>query len=265
MTKKDGKLEGADKLAAIDAAILGLTPDDDAHWIQDGRPDLNVLKERVGTNVSRADVDAAGHRNTRRENIADLIAARSTEAKDDSEADSEADALPAPEPEAPEAPAAEEDGDEERNAPLELGRDETAALAQTLGADPAKWAEILAGQLAKMSPTTDLTGFLLGWFSNAIGQGYLKGRHDAQEEAAQAAPPVVVQSPDGVQRSQELVTVVQKSQRLIDLLDEAALLMTPEVRQRQPEVGMVMQSYAAAKPAILEMHKRLQARENAGG
>lgn len=44
----------------LEQVMKGLSPDDAAHWTQDGKADLNVLKERMGRQVKAAERDAIG-------------------------------------------------------------------------------------------------------------------------------------------------------------------------------------------------------------
>lgn len=45
----------------LDGAVAALEPENDRHWNLAGKPDMNHLKETTGTNVTRADMEAAGH------------------------------------------------------------------------------------------------------------------------------------------------------------------------------------------------------------
>lgn len=49
---------------------------------------------------------------------------------------------------------------------------------------------------------------------------------------------------------------------IIQHLEDALLLMSPEVRRRQPELGHVFQLYQSEKPSIVERQKRLIDRRN---
>lgn len=49
---------------------------------------------------------------------------------------------------------------------------------------------------------------------------------------------------------------------MIEILDQLALMLTAEVRQKQPEIAQVLQLYQAERPSIVERQKRLAVRAN---
>lgn len=52
-------LNGPDVMLDLVDQIYSLNVNDDAHWTKGGLPDLNVLKERMGMYISRAEVEEA--------------------------------------------------------------------------------------------------------------------------------------------------------------------------------------------------------------
>ena len=50
--------------------------------------------------------------------------------------------------------------------------------------------------------------------------------------------------------------------KMIDSLDAMLGAMSPEVRQKQPEIFQVLQLFQAERPSIVERQKRLEARAN---
>ena len=59
--EKDGWVDSPAKFEqdkpSLDDVLLSLDHEDDAHWTKDGKPDLNVIKEKLGEYVSRGDMD----------------------------------------------------------------------------------------------------------------------------------------------------------------------------------------------------------------
>jgi hypothetical protein len=74
----------------IKTALLALDPEKDAHWTTDNLPRLDVMKELVGAEVSRADIQAVSKSFNRKNPVI------------------EAEKPPAPTPGTPPAPAAQE-------------------------------------------------------------------------------------------------------------------------------------------------------------
>jgi len=52
-------IDGDARKAKIAEAVAALNHAENAHWTQGGKPDLNALKENLGFQVSRAEVEAA--------------------------------------------------------------------------------------------------------------------------------------------------------------------------------------------------------------
>ena len=46
-----------DEKMNLEDALMSLDNSDDAHWTKDGKPNLNVIKEKVGKVVSRKEAD----------------------------------------------------------------------------------------------------------------------------------------------------------------------------------------------------------------
>lgn len=55
---------------------------------------------------------------------------------------------------------------------------------------------------------------------------------------------------------------ISVGRRVIKTLDELAVMMSPEVARRQPELYQVLQGFTAERPSIIERQKRLEVRQN---
>lgn len=143
-------------LDQIKEALLKLDPNNDDHWTREGVPRLDVMKELLGADVSRADITQASSSFTRKtptlEEAADNDGNETPETKQPEATDTKED--PADEAETPEAEvkATEE---EEIEAELEKARDKLNKAQKRFAKAQTEMDVVISARAKRDARTTD--------------------------------------------------------------------------------------------------------------
>jgi len=187
------------KNTEVKDAILALNPADDAHWNGSGQADLNVLKERLGRQVSAGERDDAG---LTREEVA--AAAKAKEGKTDDNGSGKAadetagtqDAAKAADKTANSAPAASADKSTAKDRIKALMPDEVTAgmLVQAANGDAVKLLEavVLAAGSERYHRNGPLLQHVQAYLANQKAIKEWQERADAKHDRLQAASDATV-------------------------------------------------------------------------